>query len=127
IPFLPQLPIETIRAAAPGLKERLPRLDKAAELLAYLTEPPPRPPHSPPQPEMLTAVAAKLQATEWNETAIEAALEELREEHGWARGKLFNPIRLAVAGRISPPLHVTLALLPKTEALARLQKALEVR
>ncbi|MGH7883618.1 MAG: glutamate--tRNA ligase, partial [Candidatus Dormibacteraceae bacterium] len=48
IPFLPQLPIETIRAAAPGLKERLPRLDKAAELLAYLTEPPPLPPLSPP-------------------------------------------------------------------------------
>jgi nondiscriminating glutamyl-tRNA synthetase len=123
-PFLPDLPRETIRAAAPALKERLPRLDKAAELLGYLTTPPEAPVLNNGQREMVEAALQGLEATEWQPAAVEATLERLREEHGWGRGKFFSTIRGVVAGRISPPLHDTLALLPKSEAIARLQRAL---
>ena len=76
------------------------------------------------QREMVQAALGGLEATEWEPAAVEATLERLREEHGWGRGKFFSTIRGVVAGRISPPLHDTLALLPKGEAIARLQRAL---
>jgi nondiscriminating glutamyl-tRNA synthetase len=124
-PFLPGLPAGTIRAAAPALKERLPHLDKAAELLAYLTTPPETPELKDGQREMVELAVQGLEATEeWEPAAVEAALERLREEHCWGRGKLFSTIRGVVAGRVSPPLHDTLALLPKEEAIARLRRAL---
>ena len=123
-PFLRDLPAATVRAAAPALKERLPRLDKAAELLAYLKEPPPAPALKDGQREMLEAAVERLQDVEWTVPAIEAALEELREARGWSRGKLFTPIRESVAGRIAPPLGDTLALLPRSEALARMRRVL---
>jgi glutamyl-tRNA synthetase len=122
-PYLANLPAATIAAAAPALKERLPYLSRAAELLAYLYTPP-TPPHlDHTQQEMLHAACERLKAVEWAPEPLEAALEELRLERGWSRGKLYTPIREAVAGRVSPPLHYTLALLPKEEALARLQRA----
>jgi nondiscriminating glutamyl-tRNA synthetase len=119
-PFLPELPPETIRAAAPALKERLPRLDAARELLGYLINPPESPQLDATQREMVQAAAERLAAVDWTPEAIEAALEEVREAHGWGRGKFFTPIRQLVAGRVSPPLHHTLCLLPKEEALARM-------
>ena len=123
-PFLPDLPEATIAAAAPALKERLPRLDKAAELLGYLKEPPPAPVLKNGQREMLEAALAGLRDVEWSVPAIEAALEAVREDRGWSRGKFFTPIREAVAGRVSPPLFDTLALLPKPDALARMSRVL---
>jgi glutamyl-tRNA synthetase len=123
-PFLPDLPPETLRAAAPALKERLPRLDRAAELLGYLRQPPPPPELKNGQREMLEAAMGRLERVEWSVPAIEAALEEVRESHGWSRGKFFTPIREAVAGRVSPPLFDTLALLPKAEALGRMRRVL---
>jgi len=123
-PFLPDLPFDTIRAAAPALKERLPRLDKAAELLAYLQEPPPPPELKDGQREMLRAALDSLQPVDWTPTAIHAALEDVGAAHGWSRAKLYTPIRESVAGRISPPLEHTLALLPKPEALARISRVL---
>jgi glutamyl-tRNA synthetase len=123
-PFLPDLPAETIEAAAPALKERLPRLEKAAELLGYLREAPPEPELKNGQREMLEAAVSSLEGVDWSVPAIEAALEGVRETHGWSRGKFFAPIREAVAGRVAPPLFDTLALLPKTEALGRMRRVL---
>jgi glutamyl-tRNA synthetase len=123
-PFLPGVPDATVRAAAPALKERLPRLDKASELLAYLTTEPEPVVLKNGQREMLVAAMDELRGTEWSAPSIEAALERVRERRGWGRGKFFTPIRQAVAGRVSPPLHDTLALLPKDEAIARLGRAL---
>lgn len=123
-PFLPGVPEETLRAAAPAIKERLPRLDKAAELLGFLTSEPEPVVLKNGQREMLQAALDALTATEWSPGMIEVALEQVRESHGWARGKFFTPIRQAVAGRVSPPLHDTLALLPKEEAIARLRRAI---
>ena len=122
-PFLPELPEETIRAAAPALKERLPHLDRARELLGYLTRAPEAPRLDPNQREMVDAAAGRLASTAWTPEAVEEALEQVREARGWGRGKFFNPIRLAVAGGDSPPIHYTLALLPRDEALNRLRRA----
>jgi nondiscriminating glutamyl-tRNA synthetase len=124
LPFLPELSPETVRAAAPALKERLPRLDKARELLQYLTDRPAPPELDDGQRDMVQAALARLERTEeWTPEAIELALDAVGAERGWSRGKFFTPIRHAVAGRISPPIHSTLALLPREEALARLREA----
>ena len=123
-PFLPELPAETVGAAAPALKERLPRLDKASELLAYLWEAPPAPELKDGQRDMLQAALDSLQPVDWTPAAIHAALEAVGASHGWSRAKLYTPIRESVAGRISPPLEHTLALLPKPEALARISRVL---
>ncbi len=54
---------------------------------------------------------------------IEHALDGLREREGWSRNALFKPIRVAVTGKqISPPIHWTLALMPRETALARLAR-----
>ncbi len=123
-PFLPNFPEATIAAAAPALKERLPRLDKARELLGYLKEPPAPPTLKDGQREMLEAALERLQAAEWSVPGIQAALESVREEHGWSRGKFFTPIRESVAGPIAPPLFDTLALLSRSEALSRMRRVL---
>ncbi len=124
LPYLPDLPAATVRAAAPALKERLRRLGDAPGLLSYLGSPPTPPPLTPAQQEMVATAAQALATSEWTPRAIEEALNRLGRERGWSRGALFSPIRWAVAGRVSPPLHDTLALLPKQEALGRLRGAL---
>ena len=44
---------------------------------------------------------------------------------GWSRNALFKPLRLAVTGRpVSPPIDWTLALLPRDEAVRRLDRVL---
>lgn len=123
-PFLPDLPEATIRAAAPALKERLPRLQKAAEFLAYLEQAPPPPELPDEQRTMLRAAADRLESADWTAPAIMTALEEVRETNGWSRRKFFEPIRAAVAGGDSPPIDHTLALLPRPEALARMRRVL---
>lgn len=123
--FLPRLSPTTLLAAAPALKERLPRLDAAPALLGYLEEPPKPPELTPPQQELLREARSRLATVDpWRADVIEAALEDVREQLGASRAKLFTPVRLAVAGRVSPPLHSTLALLPREEALARIDRAL---
>ena len=123
-PFLQHLPEATVRAAATALKERLPRLEKAADLLRYLEEEPPPPELDAQQLEMVRTAAERLADVEWTPAAIETALEAAREENGWSRGKFFNPLRATIAGRDTPPIHDTLALLPKEEALARMRRVL---
>ena len=73
---------------------------------------------------MLQAALDSLQLVDWTPSAIHAALEGVGAAHGWSRAKLYTPIRESVAGRISPPLEHTLALLPKPEALARISRVL---
>jgi glutamyl-tRNA synthetase len=123
-PFLPDLPEATVRAAAPALKTRLPRLGAAAELLGYLREAPAPPELTRDQREMVQAAVERLEGVEWTAEAIESALDAVREEHGWSKGKFFTTVRHVVAGPVSPPLHNTLALLSKVEALSRMRKVL---
>jgi glutamyl-tRNA synthetase len=123
-PYLPDLPEQTIAAAAPAIKERLKRLDEAAGYLGYLKEPPPPPELKNGQREMLEAAVDRLEDVEWTAPEIESALEDVREAGGWSRGKFLTPIRESVAGKVTPPIHHTLALLPKPEALSRMRRVL---
>jgi len=124
LPYLPDLDPATVAAAAPALKERLPRLDRARDLLAYLTTPPPPPALSDEQRPLVAAARGALDACPWTAVEIESVLEGLREQLEVSRGRLFTPLRQSVAGAVAPPLHHTLALLPRAEALRRLDLAL---
>jgi glutamyl-tRNA synthetase len=124
-PFLPELDERTVRAAAPALQERMQRLDEARALLAYLWVqdlPPSRLEGD--AAERIRPAIDELGKVDWNPADIEAALDRVREAHGYSRNQLFKPIRSAVTGTtVSPPIHYTLALLPKEKALARLKSA----
>jgi glutamyl-tRNA synthetase len=123
-PFLPELTAEQLERAAPALQERMRTLADGRELLAYLWTEPEPPPLSDDEKERLAAAVGVLRTVAWTPEAIEPALEDLRESHGWSRNQLFKPIRQAVAGGNSPPIHNTLALLPRDEAIARMERAL---
>ena len=60
----------------------------------------------------------------WEPAAIEAALEPLPEKLGMGKGKVFQPIRVAVVGgAASPGIGETLALAGKEHVLARIDRA----
>ncbi|HVC99552.1 MAG TPA: glutamate--tRNA ligase [Candidatus Dormibacteraeota bacterium] len=123
-PFLPQLSQEQLERAAPALRERMKTLADAPALLAYLWTEPETPGLDDQTRERLRAALAVLQEVEWEPVAIEGVLDALRQDRGWSGKQLYNPIRLAVAGGNSPPIHDTLALLPRDVALARMERAL---
>jgi glutamyl-tRNA synthetase len=65
--------------------------------------------------------------TDWSAPAIHALISGFETAKGVSLGKLAQPIRLAVCGgTVSPPIDATLAILGKTEALARLARAAAV-
>jgi glutamyl-tRNA synthetase len=67
-----------------------------------------------------------LAETEFNHEAIEASLRAGAKEAGLKTGQMFQPIRVAVCGKmVAPPLFETLAILGKEKALKRLDRALE--
>ena len=60
----------------------------------------------------------------WSPPAIHEFLSGFATKKGVTLGKLAQPIRLAMCGgTVSPPIDATLAILGKTEALARLTRA----
>jgi nondiscriminating glutamyl-tRNA synthetase len=123
-PFLPELAPELLDRAAPALRERMKTLADAPALLSYLWTQPVPPELDAEARDRLRTALAVLKAVAWEPGAIEAALDALRQERGWSGKQLYNPIRLAVAGGNSPPIHDTLALLPPAEAIARMERAL---
>jgi nondiscriminating glutamyl-tRNA synthetase len=124
-PYVPQLAPERLRAAMPELKTRLPRLAEARPLLEYLWAAPAPAELDPESLDKLRAARAALDPAKWEPETIERALDALRDEHGWSRNALFKPLRLALTGKtVSLPIHYTLFLLPKAEALRRLDTVL---
>jgi glutamyl-tRNA synthetase len=82
-------------------------------------------------PEVLVLLGEVLgelgQSTDWSAPAIHGVISTFAQAKGVSLGKLAQPIRLAVCGgTVSPPIDATLAILGKTEALARLGQALTV-
>jgi glutamyl-tRNA synthetase len=64
------------------------------------------------------------QLADWSAPAIHQVISGFAAAKGISLGKLAQPIRLAVCGRtVSPPIDATLAILGKTESLARLARA----
>jgi glutamyl-tRNA synthetase len=62
--------------------------------------------------------------SDWSAPAIHALLGEMAAARQLSLGKLAQPLRLAVSGgTVSPPIDETLAILGKTETLARLTLA----
>jgi glutamyl-tRNA synthetase len=65
------------------------------------------------------------QLVDWRAPAVHQVIAGCAAANGIALGKLAQPIRLAVCGgTVSPPIDITLAILGKPEAMARLTKAL---
>ncbi len=66
-----------------------------------------------------------LQAIDFSQQAIEAALRAEAKQVGLKAGQMFQPIRVAVCGKkVAPPLFETLAVLGKQTALRRIEQAL---
>jgi glutamyl-tRNA synthetase len=60
----------------------------------------------------------------WTAEAIERVLRELADEQELKPRKAFQPIRLAITGRlVSPPLFESMELLGRERSLARLERA----
>jgi glutamyl-tRNA synthetase len=75
--------------------------------------------------ELLTEVRGKLEQLEnWSAPPIHELISGFAAAKGISLGKLAQPLRLAVCGgTVSPPIDATLAILGKSEALARLARA----
>jgi glutamyl-tRNA synthetase len=76
--------------------------------------------------EALTAARAALAGAEpFDAAGIEAALRGVVEARDAKPGKIFQPVRVAIAGQtVSPGIFETVALLGKDETLARIDSAL---
>ncbi len=123
--YVPGIAMDVLLRAAPALKTRLTRLGEAADYLDYLEREPVAPAVDASTAERLETVFQSLEAVDaWQPEPIERALEEVVASTGLSKTKVYTPIREAVTGRkISLPIHYTLALLPKAEALRRLRAA----
>jgi glutamyl-tRNA synthetase len=72
------------------------------------------------------ARAALANADPFTVERIEAALREVVDTHGVKPGKVFQPVRVAIAGTtVSPGIFESVALLGREETLARIDRALE--
>jgi glutamyl-tRNA synthetase len=76
--------------------------------------------------ECLRAARAALASAEpFTVERIEAALREVVDSHGVKPGKIFQPVRVAIAGTtVSPGIFESVALLGRDETLARIDRAL---
>jgi glutamyl-tRNA synthetase len=77
--------------------------------------------------ECLKAARDALAGTEpFTVENVEAALREVVDERGTKPGKVFQPVRVAIAGTtVSPGIFESVVLLGKDETLARIDRALE--
>jgi glutamyl-tRNA synthetase len=77
--------------------------------------------------EALRAARAALAGAEpFTVEGVESALRGLIESHGGKPGKVFQPVRVAIAGTtVSPGIFESVVLLGRDETLARIDKALE--
>jgi nondiscriminating glutamyl-tRNA synthetase len=127
-----------IRALAPVIQERLPRLGAVGDLVGFLFVE-----RVEPEVELLvpkrwdpaTTIEALHAARDvlaghdqvtWEADELEPPMRELVEQRGWKAGDLFMAIRVAVTGRTAaPPLFDSLVALGRERALDRLERAAE--
>jgi glutamyl-tRNA synthetase len=78
--------------------------------------------------EALRDARAALAATDaFTVEGVEAALRGVAERHGGKPGKVFQPVRVAIAGStVSPGIFESVAVLGREETLARIDRALEL-
>jgi glutamyl-tRNA synthetase len=77
-------------------------------------------------PNILRHAFEVLIDTDFNHDALDAALRAAAEALGMKAGQMFQPIRVAVCGKmVAPPLFETLEILGKEKTLKRISRALE--
>lgn len=75
--------------------------------------------------DVLRSARETLATTTWNAAALEEALNALAESRGIGRGKLFQPLRVALTGQdVSPGIFDVLAILGRDGALQRIDRAI---
>ncbi|TMC38465.1 MAG: glutamate--tRNA ligase [Chloroflexi bacterium] len=122
--FLPQLDEDVVRRAIPPLRTRMYKLAQAVDYLDYLWTDPPTPSLDAETVERVKAAIDALKDVPWEAEAIESALENAVASSGVGKGKFYTPLRDTLTGKkVSLPIHYTLELLPKDEALKRLERA----
>ncbi|MCJ2026279.1 glutamate--tRNA ligase [Methylobacterium sp. J-067] len=120
---------EKLTLAMPGLKERAKTLIELLDSAYYLTAARPLVPDEKAKAllsdEGRARIAAVLPALEalpdWSAAATEGAVRQYAETAGCKLGQVAQPLRAALTGRTtSPPLFDVMAVLGRTESLARL-------
>lgn len=120
---------EKLTLAMPGLKERAKTLIELLDSAYYLTAARPLVPDEKAKAllseEGRARIAAVLPALEalpdWSAAATEGAVRQYAEAAGCKLGQVAQPLRAALTGRTtSPPLFDVMAVLGRTESLARL-------
>ncbi|HZD02309.1 MAG TPA: glutamate--tRNA ligase [Actinomycetes bacterium] len=128
----PDARLDLLTLAAPLVSERITRLDQGPDMLGFLlmddVELDPAEAAQVLTDEaraILDAVTKVLRPLEpWTAESIERALRELAAERGLKPRRAFQPIRLAITGRlVSPPLFESIELLGRERSLARLERA----
>jgi glutamyl-tRNA synthetase len=123
---------ELLERAAPLVVERVNRLDEVPGMVGFLLtdelDYDPREVAKVLTEEgraFLVDAAKRLEVVEpWTAAAIEETLRGLQQERELKARTAFQPVRLAVTGRlVSPPLFESLELLGKARSLARLERA----
>ncbi|HEY7280995.1 MAG TPA: glutamate--tRNA ligase [Actinomycetota bacterium] len=123
--------LDTLRAIAPHVKERMKRLDEAPAMLRFLFS------DDVALDEKAEAAVAKVgpdylrraadrvaSVSPWTVEGITAALDEVAASADLNRSKGWQPVRAAVTGTtVSPPLPESLTLLGRDETVARLRAA----
>lgn len=119
----------------PLIQERITKLSEAPEKVEFFFVDE-LPPYDPAQliPKKGDATLAStvlqrawqtLQTVDFNHDALDAALRAAAAELGLNAGQMFQPIRVAVCGRIvAPPLFETLVVLGRETALKRIEQAI---
>lgn len=141
LPFLQNAGIpatlEELRHLVPLVQERMGRLDEAVPLLDFFWAESvapaaealvPRKLDGPETRRILTAARSALAELEpWAAAAIEDRLRLLAEDLGHKPGSAFQPLRVAVTGKlVAPPLFETLAHLDRATVLQRLAYAADL-
>jgi glutamyl-tRNA synthetase len=75
---------------------------------------------------LLKAVSDGLAASaDWNAGAIHQVLDSVASQNDTVLGQVAQPLRVAISGTaVSPPIDLTVALIGKAKALARVQRAI---
>jgi glutamyl-tRNA synthetase len=132
--LVPRLPFQDVDRdllirAMPELKARAHDLNQLADGAHFLFASRPLQPDAaaaalltPEARDVLRAAHAKLSTLdEWSHDALESAIREVADGQGLKLGKLAQPLRAALTGRTtSPGIFDVLALLGKSESLARI-------
>lgn len=139
-PYMQKLDIDTSNGHPLGevamlLRDRAKTLVEMAQAARYFYQAPEsydekaqKKQFKPDTANVLSDAVSRLQALDsWDATSIQAALDACAEALGIGFGKLGQPLRLAVTGGSqSPSMADTIALIEKSDVIARLDRAIEI-